>query len=258
MSKDKTSRVLGVAFVLCLVCSVLVSVAAVGLSERQQRNKLMEKRKNILQAAGLYQPAVPVEQQFGKIQPRIVDLQTGKFTDQFDPVTFDSRAAVRDPQMSVRIPPEQDLADIKSRSRYMDVYLVFDADQLQQLILPVYGKGLWSTMYGFIALDKDLTTVIGFAFYEHGETPGLGGEVDNPKWKQQWPGKKIYDPEGRLRIEVLKGHVDPKLPNAIYQVDGLAGATLTARGVSHLLQYWLGDDGYKTFFAQLQQEGVQL
>lgn len=257
MSKDSTSRVLGVAFVLCLVCSVLVSVAAVGLSERQERNKLLEKRKNILQAAGLYQPAVPVEQQFGKIQPRVVDLQTGKFSDQFDPVTFDSRAAVRDPQLSVRIPPAQDLADIKARSRYMDVYLVFDAGQFQQLILPVYGKGLWSTMYGFIALDKDLSTVNGFAFYEHGETPGLGGEVDNPKWKQQWPGKKIYDPAGRLRIEVLKGSVDPRSPNAKYQIDGLAGATLTARGVSHLLQYWLGDNGYKTFFAQLQQEGVE-
>jgi len=256
MSKDSTARVLGVAFVLCLVCSVLVSVAAVGLSERQQRNKLIEKRKNILQAAGLYQPEVPIEEQFKKIQPRIVDLQTGKFTDQFDPATFDSRAVARDPQLSDRIPPAQDLAAIKVRPRFMDVYLVFDAEHFQQLILPVYGKGLWSTMHGFIALDKDLTTVNGFAFYEHGETPGLGGEVDNPAWKQQWPGKKIYGPEGRLRIEVLKGKVDPASPIAVYQADGLAGATLTARGVSHLLQYWLGENGYRTFFAQLKQEGV--
>jgi len=257
MSRDSRARVLGVAFLLCLVCAVLVSAAAVGLSSRQERNKIEEKRKNILQAAGLYEEGRPIEEQFGKIQPRIVDLQQGQFTDRFEAASFDSRAAARDAATSYRIPAERDLAAIKTRSRYMDVYLVLEEGRLQQVILPVYGKGLWSTMYGFVSLADDLTTVNGFAFYEHGETPGLGGEIDNPAWKKQWAGKKIYDELGQTRIEVLKGTVDKSSADAVYQVDGLAGATLTARGVGNLLSYWMGEDGYRSFLVTLQQEGVK-
>lgn len=256
MSRDSTSRVLGVALLLCLICSILVSAAAVGLSSRQERNKAEEKKKNILQAAGLFQVGVPVEEQFSKIQPRIVDLQTGAFKPEIDAVSFDSRLAARDPQTRYPIPAALDLARIKSRSRLVDVYLVIVDGQFQRLILPVYGKGLWSTMYGFIALENDLSTVGGFAFYEHGETPGLGGEIDNPAWKKQWRGKKVYDADGNTRIEVLKGQVDKSSPQAVYQVDGLAGATLTSRGVSNLLQYWMGDDGYQSFLERLKKEGV--
>jgi len=257
MSRDSTKKVLTVALSLCLVCSILVSAAAVLLSERQERNKIEEKRKNILQAAGLYQESVPIEELYAKVEPRIVDLQDNWFTDRFDPVTFDSRSAARDPQLGKEIPGSRDLADIKRRSRYKNVYLVRDGEQLQQLILPVHGKGLWSTMYGFISLADDLTTVRGFSFYEHGETPGLGGEVDNPNWKQQWPGKRIYDDQGVLRITVLKGTVDRNAPDAVYQVDGLAGSTLTARGVDNLLKYWLGADGYRPFLERLQQQGIE-
>lgn len=257
MSRDSTSRILGVALLLCLVCSILVSAAAVGLHDIQQRNKIQERRKNILQAAGLYQPARPVDEQFRKIEARLVDLQEDAFSQDFDPTTFDSRAAARDPQTGHRIPEAEDVADIKVRSRYKVIYLIRDENgALQQLILPVHGKGLWSTMYGFLALDNDFTTVKGFAFYEHGETPGLGGEIDNPDWKSQWPGKKIYGPEGKIRIDVLKGTVDRGASDAVYQVDGLAGATLTARGVENLLHYWMGEDGYRPFLEKLQAQGV--
>ncbi len=257
MSRDSTGKVLTVAFVLCVVCSILVSAAAVGLNERQERNKAEEKKKNILQAAGLYEAGVPIEEQFSKIETRIVDLQTGEFTSDFDAATFDSRSAARDSETNYRISADLDLAAIKTRSRYKDVYLVMDGDELQRLILPVHGKGLWSTMYGFISLANDFTTVKGFAFYEHGETPGLGGEIDNPGWKKQWQGKKIYDETGETRIEVLKGTVDKNAQNAVYQADGLAGATLTARGVGNLLKYWMGDNGYKPFIARLKTAGVK-
>lgn len=257
MSRDSTGKILSVAFLLCVVCSILVSAAAVGLHSRQERNKVEEKKKNILQSAGLYEAGIPVEDQFSKIQSRIVDLQSGEFSQDFDAATFDSRSAARDPETRYQIPPELDLAAIKTRSRYQDVYLVMDNGRLQQLILPVHGKGLWSTMYGFISLTEDLSTVNGFAFYEHGETPGLGGEIDNPNWKKQWPGKRIYDDAGNVRIEVLKGSVDKTSEKALYQVDGLAGATLTARGVSNLLKYWLGDNGYKPFLEKLKKEGMK-
>lgn len=257
MSRDSTGKILTVAFLLCVVCSILVSSAAVMLSDRQERNKAEEKKKNILQAAGLYQAGVALDEQFSKIETRIVDLQNGEFSADFDVATFDSRVAAREPETRFQIPPGQDLASIKAHSRYQDVYLVMDDGQLQQVILPVYGKGLWSTMYGFIAIDSDLTTVNGFAFYEHGETPGLGGEIDNPTWKKQWPGKRIYDDAGTARIEVLKGAVDRQSADAIYQVDGLSGATLTARGVGNLLKYWMGNNGYQPFLARLEKEGVQ-
>ncbi len=256
MSRDSNGKVLTVACLLCVICSILVSAAAVGLNERQERNKVEEKKKNILQAAGLYEAGQPVENQFSKIQPRIVDLQRGEFNTSIDAASFDSRSAARDPETSYRIPTDLDLAAIKTRSRYKDVYLLMEDGKLQQLILPVHGKGLWSTMYGFISLQNDFSTVNGFAFYEHGETPGLGGEIDNPGWKKQWAGKKIYDEAGNTRIEVLKGSVDRNSENAVYQADGLAGATLTARGVGNLIQYWLGDNGYKPFLEKLRAEGV--
>ena len=256
MSRDSTTKILTVAFLLCVVCSILVSAAAVVLSDRQERNKAEEKKRNILLAAGLYDPAQPVDAQFDNIEARIVDLAQGAFAPEIEAVTFDSRAATRDPGTRYPIAREADLAGIKARARYQDVYLVLADGQLDQVVLPVHGKGLWSTMYGFLALDADLTTVNGFAFYEHGETPGLGGEIDNPTWKGQWPGKKIYDEQGTLRIDVLKGQVNPGSPDAAYQADGLAGATLTARGVGNLLKYWLGDDGYRLFLERLKKEGV--
>jgi Na+-transporting NADH:ubiquinone oxidoreductase subunit C len=254
MSRDSTNKILTVAFLLCVICSILVSAAAVGLKDRQERNKAEEKKKNILVAAGMYDETIPLDEQFSRVQPRLVDLKTGTFSEEFDVATFDSRTASRDAETRYEIPAGQDLAGIKAHSRIQDIYLVMNGQALQQVILPVYGKGLWSTMYGFISLDADMTTVIGFAFYEHGETPGLGGEIDNPNWKKLWPGKRVYDEEGKTRIEVLKGLVDRESENAIYQVDGLSGATLTARGVSNLLQYWMGENGYQPLLERLKQE----
>jgi len=126
---------------------------------------------------------------------------------------------------------------------------------LEKIILPVYGKGVWSTMYGFIALNNDLTTVEGFSFYEHGETPGLGGEVDNPAWRRSWVGKKAFDDRGKVAIEVLKGAVDPLSPEAVHQIDGLSGASLTTRGVDKLVRYWLGEHGYGPYLGKLRREG---
>ena len=123
------------------------------------------------------------------------------------------------------------------------------------MILPVHGKGLWSTLYGYLALDSDLTTINGFAFYEHGETPGLGGEVDNPRWKAQWIGKKAFDQEGNIKIKVLKGKVNPKSSDLQHEIDGLAGATITARGVDSLLRYWLGESGFKPLLDRTRSKG---
>ena len=122
---------------------------------------------------------------------------------------------------------------------------------IDKIILPIRGYGLWSTLYGFIALEADGNTVAGLGFYEHGETPGLGGEVDNPRWKAVWPGKQVYR-DGEVAIALIKGAVDTSSANAPWQVDGLAGATLTARGVTNLVQFWLGENGFEPFLNNLK------
>lgn len=130
-----------------------------------------------------------------------------------------------------------------------------DSGVPSKIILPIRGYGLWSTLYGFIALEADASTVAGIGFYEHGETPGLGGEVDNPVWKANWQGKEVYA-SGELAIEVIKGSVNPESPNASHEVDGLAGATLTTKGVDYLVEFWLGEYGYQTFLENLKSGGA--
>lgn len=248
MSRDSTTKVLTVAFLVCVACSVLVSVAAIGLRGRQEQNQQVEKRRNILQIARLYDPAQSVDAQFEKVKSRFVDLASSQFVD------ADGRE-VSEADNRYVIPPKEDLAGIKVRPRIMELYLVEEEGVLQQVILPVYGKGLWSTMYGFIALGPDLSTVRGFGFYQHGETPGLGGEIENRNWLAKWPGKVVYDEKGRVKLRVIKGEVDPAATDARFKVDGLSGATLTARGVSNLIAYWLGVNGYQPFLDELRKSG---
>ena len=140
-------------------------------------------------------------------------------------MTFEPLAAAKDPELSRRLSASEDIASIRRLERYTTVYVVEKDGQLDTVILPVRGYGLWSTLHGFIALKGDLNTVVGMGFYQHAETPGLGGEVDNPKWTGQWPGKKIFDENGELKVQVVKGSVNPQSPDAEHQVDGLAGAT---------------------------------
>lgn len=187
-----------------------------------------------------------------RIVAKLVNLETGKFSDEFDPNTFDPLVAAKDPQLSDALPPEQDIASIKRRERYSVVYIVETEGELDTLVLPVRGYGLWSTLYGFLAVQEDLNTVAGLGFYQHGETPGLGGEVDNPKWRSLWEGKELYTEDGKLAIQVVKGGVDPQSPKADHQVDALAGATLTSNGVNNLLHFWLGENGFGPFIANLR------
>ncbi len=251
--KESVARTLTVALLVCLVCSVVVSAAAVALKPVQTTNKLQDKQRNILQIAGLFDPGASVQEQFQQITPRLVDLRTGEFSDALDALTFDQQKASKDPAMSQQLDGEQDIASIRRRADYSTVYVVENPDgSIKTLILPIHGYGLWSTLYGFMALESDLKTVVGLGFYQHAETPGLGGEVDNPNWKAQWTGKVVFDESGKPAISVVKGSVDPSNPNAEHQVDGLAGATLTSRGVENLVRFWLGEDGFGPFLEHLR------
>jgi len=235
-----------------MVCSVIVSAAAVILKPAQETNQALDMKRNILAAAGMLDAGGDVEEQFKQITPRVVDLRTGKFTDDVSAADYDEWKAAKDPAMSEALTDEEDIAKISRRENYATVYLVEKSPgDIEKIILPVRGYGLWSTLYGFIALESDANTVIGLGFYEQKETPGLGGEVDNPRWKALWPGKQVYR-DGEVAIRLIKGSVDASSADAPWQVDGLAGATLTSRGVTHLVHFWLGENGFEPFLQNLK------
>jgi Na+-transporting NADH:ubiquinone oxidoreductase subunit C len=244
---DSIGRTLGVALVLCVVCSFVVSVAAVGLRPLQDANRNLDRQRNILLAAGLYNPERKVADLFKQFESRWIDLDDGRF------VANPGRDAL---EAQESIPRSDDLAGIKTRPRYVEAYVVRDDETLRSIILPIWGLGLYSTLHGYVALAGDGSTVQGLRFYEHGETPGLGGEVDNPRWLARWPGKHIYGDGDKPRLKLIKGGVDPNSKDAEYEVDALTGATLTSRGVTHMIQYWFGEDGYGPFLSDLRKRGI--
>lgn len=241
--------------ILAFACSALVAGAAVGLRPKQDANRQIDRQKNILYAAGLYDADKPVNELFANIETRVIELESGKFVDEatIDPSTYNQRKAAFTSELGTRIPAEADTAGIGRQEKYSLVYLVRENGRLSQVVLPVRGKGLWSTMYAYVAVDADLTTIHGVSFYEHGETPGLGGEVSNRAWQDLWQGKQLYR-DDTVALKVIKGSSDSANPEAAYQLDGLSGATLTSVGVSGLLEFWFGEHGFKPFFAQLQHE----
>ena len=254
LPNESPQKIVGVAVVVCLVCSIVVAGAAVGLRDKQEANKRLEVRRNILEVAGLMQPGADIDELFQQIEPRAVDLRSGSFSDEIDTSVYDQREAARDPAMSEALSPDQDIAAIGRRSHFATVYLVKDdAGAVESVIIPVHGYALWSTLYGYLAVKPDGRQVVGLQFYEHAETPGLGGEIDNPRWRALWPDRLLFDEAGELRIEVVKGAAASG-PDGVHQVDGLAGATLTARGVSNLVRFWAGENGFGPFLKNLQQE----
>jgi len=259
-SRDGVGYIVVVALAVCLVCSVLVASAATFLKPLQTVNAQADRRSNILDVAGLPSGAdVDVNQVFNdRIEKRVVDLSSGDYATDVDAAKFDQRAAASDPEKSIKISPQDDIADIKRRAKYAEVYLVNDEQgKLSRIILPIHGYGLWSTMYGFLALEPDANTVDGIKYYEQGETPGLGGEVENPRWRAKWDGKKVYGEDGdEVRLSVIKGSVGSNTSDAEHKIDGLSGATLTSRGVSNMIHYWMGANGFEPFLKNIRSGQV--
>ncbi len=241
--------------VLAFVCSFLVASASVGLRSRQEINQYLDQKKNILRAAGLYRKDVPIKQLFASIEPKVIELSSGKFINNKDinPAGFNQRQAVNNPELSHPLAKNLDIAGLRRLENYSMVYLVKKDNRLDAVILPIRGSGLWSTMYGYLALNADLDTIRGITFYEHGETPGLGGEIENPVWQSTWQGKKIYSGKGVVDFKVTKGGIKAKGEKALHRVDGISGATLTSNGVDNLLHFWFGDYGFKPFLMRMRQ-----
>nr|WP_222599107.1 Na(+)-translocating NADH-quinone reductase subunit C [Morganella morganii] len=251
-NKDSVARTFIVVFVLCLVCSIVVAGSAVGLKSTQQTQIMLDKQRNILDVAGLLTPSMPADEidaVYKKfIRAKMVDLKTGQMSDSTG--KYDLNDELRSDETSIALSPEEDLAKIRRRANSAEIYLVQNEQgETSKIVLPVYGSGLWSVMYAFIAIDVDGITSEGITYYQHGETPGLGGEVDNPQWRKQWIGKKLFNEEGMPAIKIVRsGSTDSP-----YGIDGLSGATLTSNGIQHMFDFWLGDNGFGPFLKTVRE-----
>ena len=254
---DSVLKTLGVAFAICLVCSLIVSFAAVSLRDLQNENALNNKSIKILQAAKIYDESIDVRTQFDKLEMKFVDFETGKILNSYKDFKieeYDQLKSTRDSNLSKPLSAADDIAIIKNRENVGKFFIVRDQNNnIDKLILPIRGYGLWGTLFGYVAIEEDFNTVAGLEFYENKETPGLGAEVDNPRWKALWPGKKIYK-DDKVVLSVIKGKVQTGDVNSNYKVDGLSGATLTSRGVNNMLTYWFGESGYSKLFKELDYE----
>ncbi len=243
--------------VLCIVFSVLVSSVAVGLRDRQVENQRLDRIRNVLAVAGLAEPgeslsAEELNRRFDSgLEPQIVELASGQRVEGVDALAYDQRRAAKDPEQS-RAAPDNRAKVRRIPSRGL-VFRIKHDEELTGVVLPIEGQGLWSTLYGYLALDADAQTVKGITFYQHGETPGLGGEVDNPRWRALWPGRKAFDDSWRPQLKVKKGRAGPPEDDP-YQVDGLSGATITSNGVSNMIAFWLGEDGFGPYLVRVRNE----
>lgn len=257
--RSSVGYTLGFAAIVCVVCAVLVSTAAVTLRDRQQANAELDRKKNVLLAAGLATADEPldraeVERRFASFEVVAIDLQSGEVATDVDVATYNQRRAQADPATS-RPVTRNDAQLTRVPNRVLAYRQVDEAGRVRLLVLPIEGKGLWSTMYGFLALGSDLSTVRGLTYYQHGETPGLGGEVDNPRWKALWPDRKVYDEGGEVALQVIRGTAGPPQTDP-HRVDGLSGATITSRGVSAMIRFWMGPDGYGPYLQRLKKEAA--
>ena len=252
-NKDSIQNTVIIGLGLCFVCAAIISLIAVGLKQTQKQNVILDQQKKIVAAADLESFYGSVTKAYDSIEEIVVDLDTGNLTE-IDPKNYDLTKELQDNSKFINLTSSEDIATIKVRENFSKVFLEYRDGELNTVILPVRGYGLWGILYGYLAISNDLNTIVGLEFYEHKETPGLGAEIDNPAWKALWNGKKLFDEEGNLLIEVVKGKVAANDVESTYKVDGLSGATLTSNGVTNLLAFWLGELGYSKFLASLKEE----
>lgn len=258
MSNDSSLKAILVVLLTAVICSTLVSAAVVVLRPIQLNNQLLDRSRNIMSLTGLLPSGeAPGDEEmlelFKSLDARMVDIDLGRFDDTLDVNSFDMRRAVNDPDLGTSVPASEDRASLGRRSRFATVYMVWDGDELDRIILPVRGAGMWSMLYGYIALESDFSTVAGMTFYEQNETPGLGDQITHAHWLEQWKGKQIYDDAGEAQFNVSEGVVAPGSMHAPFQVDALTGATVTGNAVTGLVRYWFGPHGYKELLDHMRE-----
>jgi len=281
-------KILLVAFLLCLICSSIVSGVAISLRPLQAKNAQLMQTSEILKVAGIDMHGKDIDSLFAEhIVVKVVDLRSGDYAEDIDHTNFDERIAARTENTSSKLNHSDDIAQIKRRTNFARVYLIYDRyKHVETIILPVHGYGLWSIMYGYIGLSIKTDTIKGLTFYEHNETAGLGSEISNPNWLAQFKGKRVFDDNGQPIIQpsktahsvlmadiaaqaarkskddntttattaASKESADEKPQIVQSTFDAISGATLTTNGVNNLLHFWLSDLGFGPYLARLRQQ----
>ena len=259
MASNSTGYTIGFSVLVCVICGIGVASANVVLKERQEVNKQLDQQKQVLLVAGLLQPDQEITPEqvtdlFKKnIRPEVIDLKSGERAKDVKAAGFDQGRAAKDPATSHQA-PDNDAKVMRLPTNAL-VYHVVKGEKTETIILPIQGYGLWSMLYGYMAVASDANTIKGITYYQHAETPGLGGEVDNAKWKARWIGRKIYNDTGKPEIKVIKGRAGEPAADP-YSIDGLSGATITSNGVSNTMKFWFGDDGFKPFLKRFKASPV--
>ncbi|KEY91542.1 Na(+)-translocating NADH-quinone reductase subunit C [Candidatus Photodesmus blepharus] len=251
VGNDSVEKTIFFVVILSLVCSMVVSTVSVVLRGQHKINTVLDKQSKIIEISGIDFLGKKVHEVFAKhIEPRLVDFDSGDFVDGNAKI-YDQRQAAKDLTRSIKLTYEQDEAKIFRRANVGVVYLVKDDHKISRVIIPIHGSGLWSMMYAFVAIQIDGNTVAAVTYYEQGETPGLGGEVENPTWSAKFVGKKLFDVEDKPAIKIVKkGSITSE-----YSVDGISGATLTSNAVQRTFNFWLGDMGFGPFLSKVRSQG---
>lgn len=251
-SNDTLSKTFTVVIALCLVCSIIVSGAAVGLKSKQEAEAALAKQTNILSTAGVSVEGLSVNDVFAeRVRVATYNLETGEV------MSFDSLIAMDAYLADVAILEQSEAASaagVRDLRQELPVFAIMsEQGDVQTYVMDIRGAGLWGTMYAFLAVEPDGQTIRDILFYKHKETPGLGGEIQNPRWTANFEGLTAVTDLGEVAVTVGKGAGQRE-----NGVDALSGATITSNGVDNTLNFWLSDNGYGSLLAKLREEGAIL
>lgn len=250
--RQTNAYVIGFAATVCVVCSLALSVISGLLKDQQERNRVLDRQKNILMAVG-YSP-----DELGKKPAAEVEKL---YADTFEEMVIDPQGNPIEGARPSELSADEASGEAKAPKRLALFRQKDPSDPQKTLayVYPVAGKGLWSTMYGYLAVKPDGNEIIGIAFYKHGETPGLGGEIEQAWFTNNFKGKRLYDGAKLAGVEVVKGKVADKTMTAQQQqhaVDGISGATLTGNGVTKMMK--AVPMRYEPFFKKLRSSQTAL
>jgi len=255
MKNSSLSKTLMVAISIIFFCSLMVSSAVSILRPIQTAHKAPQQFRTILLAAGLVSSADKAKSEesmglFQQIEPRILALSDAKLAIHINEQGYDYRQFIEDPNATTPINKKEDLASLGRRPNYMPIYWVHSSLSKAKIVLPIYGKGMWSMIHGYIALEQDLNTIVGLQFYDLAETPGIGDRILDKTWLDGWLGKQLYDAQGNLVFKFgnMSDSTDQMLSR--FQVDGITGATKTVDALANIIEFWFGENGYGPFLEQ--------
>ncbi|MEQ8860033.1 MAG: NADH:ubiquinone reductase (Na(+)-transporting) subunit C [Pseudomonadales bacterium] len=245
MKNESTSRALLTVAAVALVCSAMVATSVYLLQPMQKAYAQIDRNRSILRAAGIDTADMDDDQvvtTFLALDARIIDLSDAVFT---------SAPAMTTAWGYDHWSSADRTAGIAAR--YVPAYLVWRDGGLARLVVPVDGAGMWSTIYGYLALEPDLNTVAELIIYRHGETPGVGDRIEDPRWLAEWAGKRLVDDAGDVRVTVVK---NPQAGN--FQVHLISGASVTSEAVGGLIRRWAGPEGYGPLLQRLRRDPAAL